>query len=1225
MKDGNCRATGSSTRRATEPGTPRNGSFKSGSESRLGVDLAAMTTFSLDDKYTLTEGRVAITGIQALVRLPMDQHRRDRAAGLRVGAFISGYPGSPLGEYDKQLQRANRLLAEHDVVCQPGINEETAATAIYGAQLLERFPHERYDGVVGIWYGKTPGVDRTGDAFRHGNFIGTGKHGGALVLAGDDTACKSSTIPGDSTISFFDLSIPVLYPGDPAEVLDFGLHGIALSRFSGLWTALKIVTNVADGGAVIDLSRPRPPVLPELDIDGRRFEKQLDMRLLPPYSIELERQIFSERTVAALAYVHENGLDSIRCASPNDRIGLIAAGKPYRDLRLALELLGLDEAALDRHGIRVLKLGCIAPVEPRRLREFAEGLEEMIVVEDKRGFIETQVRQILYNLPDRPLVAGKETPAGETLFPKHGELEGHDMARILGAYLEHRLPGVVPVERLARLRAGAESAELATKLPAALPRTPYFCSGCPHNTSTQLPEGSDFAGGGIGCHAMAMWMDRGVSWLPQMGGEGACWIGLAPFTEQEHVFQNVGDGTYAHSASKAIEACIAADLHMTFRILYNSAVAMTGGQDAVGLLRSLDVAKQLELQGMKRVVLVAEDPERFPQRDENEVEIRHRRDYDQVLKELRAIKGPTAVVYDQQCAAEKRRERKRGIQATPNQRVYINPAVCEGCGDCAAKSNCLSVAPLETEYGRKTQIHQSSCNLDYSCIEGDCPAFMTVELGDETKPVRRAAAAPLAADELPEPIRQLPEDATFRALLVGIGGTGVVTVDAILVTAALLEGRYAVHLDQTGLAQKGGAVVSNLLLSRRPILRANKLGDGEADLALSFDLLATIAPDNLKRLSKDATAVVANTAGISPAAVITDSAARMPPLDELRKRLALFTDSDRSYFVDAEAAAEHLLGNSVTGNIFLVGAAYQQGLLPLQAKFIEQALVANGVAVEDNLQAFRYGRLSVADPERFRQAAGLADPEAPTAAAAVNAARERIERWAPKLMSEFDELVAGAPEGGSLDRLLPGRVADLLLYGRGFAERYLEFVSEVACAEEARLPGHTAIREAAARGGFKLLAVKDEYEVARLWLQDETWERAAAEYDGRLDRYILLHPPTLRRMGIRRKIRLGAWFRPGLRLLHAARRLRGTPLDIFGATRHRRLERSLFAWYRDLLVHMLERLDPESAAVALEAAELPDAIRGYEEIKERTFAAAKAQAEELRNRLATSAFDSRVA
>ena len=946
----------------------------------------------------------------------------------------------------------------------------------------------------------------------------------------------------------------------------------------------------------------------------------------PPYSIELERQIFSERTAAALAYIHANGLDSIRCASPGDRIGLVAAGKPYRDLRLALGLLGLDEAALDRLGIRVLKLGCIAPIEPRRLREFAQGLEEIIVVEDKRGFIETQIRQVLYNLPDRPLVAGKETPGGESLFPMHGELEGHDMARILGAYLEHRLPGAVPAAKLAHLRAGAESAELATKLPATLPRTPYFCSGCPHNRSTQLPEGSDFAGGGIGCHAMAMWMDRGVSWLPQMGGEGACWIGLAPFTEQEHVFQNVGDGTYAHSASKAIEACIAADLHMTFRILYNSAVAMTGGQDAVGLLSSMGVAKQLQLQGMKRVVLVTEDLDLFPHRDDSGVEIRHRRDYDQVLKELRAIKGPTAVVYDQQCAAEKRRERKRGIQATPKQRVYINPAVCEGCGDCAAKSNCLSVAPLETEYGRKTQIHQSSCNLDYTCIEGDCPAFMTVELAEGTKPVRRAAAAPLAEDETPEPVRQLPDDATFRALLVGIGGTGVVTVDAILVTAALMEGRYAVHLDQTGLAQKGGAVVSNLLLSRAPIPRANKLGDGEADLALSFDLLATIAPDNLKRFSQETTAVVGNTAGISPAAVITDSSARMPPLDELRKRLALFTDSDRSYFVDAEAATERLLGNSVTGNIFLVGAAYQQGLLPLQARFIEQALAANGVAVEDNIQAFRYGRLSVADPERFRRAAGLAEPEAPTAAAAVDASRERLARWAPKLLPELDRRLASAPRGGSLDRLLPGRLADLLLYGGGsFAERYLRFVGDVAAAEESRLPGHTAVREAAARYGFKLLAVKDEYEVARLWLQDPTWNQVARDYAGSLTRQVLLHPPTLRRFGWKRKIRFGAWSRPVFRLLYAARGLRGTPLDIFGGTRHRRLERALFDWYRDLLHRAIDRLDAASAPLVVEAANLPDAIRGYEDVKERTVATAKTRAKQVLAELDERSLGSRVA
>jgi indolepyruvate ferredoxin oxidoreductase len=1185
-----------------------------------------MTAFSLDDKYTLTEGRVAITGIQALVRLPMDQHRRDREAGLRVGAFISGYPGSPLGEYDKQLMRNGRLLAEHDVVFQPGINEETAATSIYGAQLLERFPHQRYDGVVGIWYGKTPGVDRTGDAFRHGNFIGTGKHGGVLVLAGDDTACKSSTIPGDSTISLYDLSMPVLYPGDPAEVLEFGLHGIALSRYSGLWTAMKIVTNVADGGAIIDLPQMAPPVLPDLEIDGRPFQKHLDMRLLPPHTVEMERQIYTERTAAALAYAYANGLDSIRCASPGDCLGLIAAGKPYRDLRLALNLLGLDEAALDRHGIRVLKLGCIAPIESRRLREFADGLEEIIVVEDKRGFIETQVRQTLYNLPDRPLVSGKETPGGEALFPMHGELEGHQMALILGAYLEQRLPGAVPAEDLARLRTGAESADLATSLPAALPRTPYFCSGCPHNTSTQLPEGSEYAGGGIGCHAMAMWMDRGLSWLPQMGGEGACWIGLAPFTEQEHIFQNVGDGTYAHSASKAIEACIAANLHMTFRILYNSAVAMTGGQDAVGLLSSLGVAKQLQLQGMKRVILVTEDLERFPHRDDNGVEIRHRRDYDEVLKELRAIKGPTAVVYDQQCAAEKRRERKRGIQETPSQRVYINPAVCEGCGDCAAKSNCLSVAPLETEYGRKTQIHQSSCNLDYSCIDGDCPAFMTVDLGAATKPVRRAAAAPLGADEVPEPVRQLPDDATFRALLVGIGGTGVVTVDAILVTAALLEGRYAIHLDQTGLAQKGGAVVSNLLLSREPIDRANKLGEGEADLALSFDLLATVATDNIKRFSKETTAVVANTAGISPAAVITDSAASMPPLDELRKRLAFFTDRDRSYFVDAEAATERLLGNSVTGNIFLVGAAYQEGLLPLESCFIEEALRANGVAVEDNIQAFRYGRLSVADPERFRRAAGLEGHAVPTAEAAREAARTRIERWAPKWGRQLEQMVAGAPRGGELDRLLPGRIADLLLYqGTAIAERYLRFVAEIGDAEESSLPGHVAVREEAARYGFKLLAVKDEYEVARLWLQDPIWDQVARDYDGTIDRHILLHPPTLRRMGWKRKIRFGAWSRPMFRLLYAARRLRGTVLDIFGATRHRRLERALFDWYRELLYRAIDRLDAESAPLVIEAAKLPDSIRGYEGVKERTIATAKTRAKQLLDELDDQSLGSRVA
>ncbi|MEE8433288.1 MAG: indolepyruvate ferredoxin oxidoreductase family protein, partial [bacterium] len=749
--------------------------------------------FSLDDKYTVQEGQIAISGVQALVRLPMDQFRRDRAAGLRVGCYITGYQGSPLGELDKQIRLAGNLLSEHDIVWRPGINEELAATAIYGTQLLEQFPHERFAGVNGIWYGKAPGVDRTGDAFRHGNYIGTSRYGSALALGGDDPAAKSSTIPGDSTVAFYDLYFPLLFPGDPEEVLELGLHGIAMSRYSGLWSAMKIVTNVADGGAIIDVFPEKAmPVIPELELNGKPFQKIQDPRLIPPFTVDVERQIFYERYVAAQAYARANGLDRIVVRGGSDRIGLVSAGKSYKDLMQALGMLGLNETDLREAGIRIYKLGMIAPIEPEGLAEFAEGLEEIIVVEEKRGFSETLIREALYNRPRHPAVYGKFGADGQPMFPVQSDMGADMIARILAGYLAKKLGRVDLPERIQWISEIAERTYEVT-----MPRMPYFCSGCPHNTSTTLPEGEQ-AGGGIGCHAMAIYMDRNITWLTQMGGEGSPWLGIAPFTEKTHLFQNVGDGTYYHSASKSVEACVASGVNMTFKLLYNSTVAMTGGQEVFGGRSPMELATELVTKGVGRVVIVPEQMGAYAsKRPGPKITVRPKTDYNQVMLELRKETGVTVIIFDQQCAAEKRRQRKRGLLETPPQRVFINESVCEGCGDCGVKANCLSVVPVETEYGRKTQIHQSSCNMDYSCLSGDCPAFMTVELGDDAKPVKRQGLAVEPRASLPEPENKVTCDSPYRAMLIGIGGTGVVTVDALLVTAALMEGKYAVHLDQT--------------------------------------------------------------------------------------------------------------------------------------------------------------------------------------------------------------------------------------------------------------------------------------------------------------------------------------------------------------------------------------------------------------------------------------------
>ncbi|MBI3993227.1 MAG: indolepyruvate ferredoxin oxidoreductase family protein, partial [Candidatus Lambdaproteobacteria bacterium] len=924
--------------------------------------------FSLQDKYLKEEGAVALTGIQALVRLPMERYRRDKAAGLRVGTYISGYQGSPLGELDKQLRLAGPLLDRHHIRFEPGINEDVAATAIYGSQMLDLFPHERYDGVTGIWYGKAPGVDRSGDAFRHGQYIGTSKHGGVLMLAGDDPAAKSSTLPCDSTVALYDTFFPMLYPGNAQEVLEFGLHGLAMSRYSGLFSAMKIVTNVADGGGIVEVSPELArSVLPELEIGGKPFEKRQLTMLIPPFTLECERQIYYERMAAARAYARANKLDRIVVRSGNDRIGLISMGKSHLDLLLALELLGLDEAALKHAGVRLYKLGMISPVEPLGLAEFARGLDEIVMVEEKRGFVEMQVRDALYNLPGRPAVYGKQGPDGQPLFAMHGELQPDQIARLLADFLADRLKRPDLRERVKWL---AEIQE--RKYEEIMPRTPYFCSGCPHNTSTTLPEG-EVTGGGIGCHAMAAYMNRGVMWLTHMGGEGAPWMGLRHFTEKPHIFQNVGDGTYFHSASKSVEATIAANAHMTYKILYNSAVAMTGGQQVWGGLSQLDMARQLEAEGMQRIVIVAEDATRYPEHTLSErISVRPREDYNQVMLELKDVPGVTAIIFDQQCAAEKRRQRKRGILAAPRKRVFINEGVCEGCGDCGVKSNCLSVVPLETEFGRKRAIEQSSCNKDMSCVNGFCPSFVTIHGGALRKPEKLKASEDGWADL---PVPAIPAlDRPYGILVTGVGGTGVVTIGALLGMAAHLEGKGCSVLDMAGLAQKGGAVVSHIRLAAKPEdIHAVRVAAGGARLVLGCDLVVAASFDGLAKMERGSTRAVINSHETT-----TGDFTRNPDLQfpsrAMIDAIAGAIGKDAADFVDATRLATALLGDSIATNPFMLGFAWQRGLVPLAEASILRAIELNAVAVEANKQAFRWGRRAAHDLAAVERAAAPVTP-----------------------------------------------------------------------------------------------------------------------------------------------------------------------------------------------------------------------------------------------------------
>ncbi len=1144
------------------------------------VPVRSESAIDLDTKYTLPSGRVYLTGTQALARLPMMQRERDLAAGLNTAGFISGYRGSPLGGLDLTLWKAQQHLAAHHIRFQPGINEDLAATALWGTQQVNLFPGAKYDGVFGMWYGKGPGVDRCGDVFRHANAAGTSPHGGVLVVAGDDHAARSSTLAHQTEHLFKAVMMPVLAPSGVQDYLDLGLHGWAMSRYSGCWVAFKAVADTIESSASVY-------------VDPQRVEIVTPDYPLPPGGLNIrwpddrlvqEERLLHHKLYAALAYARCNGLNRIVIDSPSPRLGIITCGKSYLDVRQAFDDLGIDEGLAAEIGIRLCKIGMVWPLESDVVRHFAEGLEEILVVEEKRQLLEYQLKEELYNWREdvRPRVIGKfdekgewAQPHGDWLLPACGELTPAMIARVIAARIGRYVTSDRIQARLAFLEA-KEQALARSVIP--IQRIPHFCSGCPHNTSTRVPEGSR-ALGGIGCHFMATWMNRSTATFSHMGGEGVAWVGQAPFTETRHVFANLGDGTYFHSGLLAVRQAVSAGYPITYKILYNDAVAMTGGQPVDGSLSVPQVARQLVAEGVQKIVVVTDGTQRayaasdLPQG----VPLRHRDELELVQRELRDYPGVSALIYDQTCAAEKRRRRKRGKLPDPARRVFINEMVCEGCGDCSEKSNCLAVVPVETEFGRKRAIDQSACNKDYTCLNGFCPSFVTIEGGR----LRKGRA--LAADEgglaaLPEP--QLPQvQVPWGILITGVGGTGVITIGALIGMAAHLDGRGVTALDMTGLAQKFGAVYSHVRIAERPEdIHAVRIAAGEANAVIGGDIVVTANGEALAKMQAGVTRTVVNCAE-TPTAEFIHNPDWQFPLEKMQQILLDATGAGRADFIDAVGLANALMGDALFGNLILLGHAWQKGLVPVSLASLKRAIELNGVAVEANLKAFLWGRRLAHD-------------------------RAAVERFARP--AEVVEL--NRPQ--TLDDLVARRAAFLTDYqDAAYAGRYRALVDKVR-AVEAPL-GSARLAEAVAKYYFKLLAVKDEYEVARLHADPAFHARIAATFEGDYRLNFHLAPPLLAKTdpatGLPKKRAYGPWMLSVFRWLAKLKCLRGGALDLFGRSAERRLERRLIAEYEQDIAMLLGRLDVSTLDVAVELAGLPEHIRGYGHIKLRSAAAAQQQ------------------
>ena len=1142
-------------------------------------------TVTLDDKYTEASGRIYLNGLQALVRIPIMQHQLDKSKSLKTGTFISGYRGSPLGGLDMALKSARKFLDEHDIKFVPGINEDLGATAVWGSQQLNLGPGAVYDGVVGMWYGKGPGVDRSVDVLKHANGAGSSKYGGVLALAGDDHACKSSTFPHQSEHAFIHAMIPVLHPAGIEDALNLGLHGIAMSRYSGCWTAFKIISDFADSSASVSTDpfalTFRTPTDFDMPKDG------LNIRWYDP-PVEQEDRLIRLKLPAAQAYARANGLDRFVINPKAKRLVVVATGKGWMDTMQALDDLGITQKRAEEMGIAVYKVALVWPLDPVGIMQFAGSTEEILVVEEKRGLIEEQIKKILFNMPGdrRPRVTGKTDDKGAPLLPETYELSPGQIADALIKRLSPMMDTSGFTSRMALIH---KNFDLKGK-PAPVVRMPWYCSGCPHNTSTVVPDGSR-ALAGIGCHYMAMWMDRSTVMFPQMGGEGVPWIGQSPFTTEKHVFTNLGDGTYFHSGLLAIRAAVAANVNITYKILYNDAVAMTGGQHVDGELTVNMVADQVRAEGVKTIYVVTDEPwkygaARFPLG----TIIEHRDNLDAVQRKLRETPGVTVLIYDQTCAAEKRRRRKRGLMEDPAKRVIINERVCEGCGDCGKKSNCLSVAPVETEFGRKRQIDQSTCNKDFSCVKGFCPSFVTVLGGGLKKP--EVAKADTAVDDF---FKAMPEpdmgnvDKPVAILVTGVGGTGVVTIGAILAMAAHLENKGATTMDQTGLAQKGGAVTSHIRLAKTPEeINTVRIGIAGANVIIGADMLVTADGDCLSKIrpkgSEGETKIILNTHKAQTGEFTHKPDWNIPAQKVISSIAALCGESNLST-LEATQIATSLSGDSIATNMFMLGYAWQMGYVPVSREAIMKAIELNGVSIPMNQQAFVWGRRAAWNLDKVKE---LATPHK----AADGSDRHR------QISTTLEEII---------DR----RMMSLTGYqNHAWANRYKALVDVVREAD-IKLKGNPGkLTEAVARYYYKLMSYKDEYEVARLYTDGQFLSQLKNTFAGDIRLRFNMAPPLLAKRdavtGHLKKMEFGPWVLHAFRLMTKLKGLRGTPFDIFGYTAERRMERQLIKDYKKTLEDILPRLTAANYDLAVEIATIPEHIRGYGHVKEEHLKKAKA-------------------
>lgn len=1130
--------------------------------------IRQMPGIGLDHVYQSASGQVFMTGIQALVRLPMMQRRLDRSHGLKTKGLVSGYRGSPLGAYDQQLWKAQKYLDANEVVFQPGLNEDLAATALWGAQMHTAFGPSDVDGVFGIWYGKGNGVDRTGDVFRNANALGTSRLGGVLAIGGDDHAAQSSMFPHQTDGIFQSVMMPVIQPANVSEILSLGLAGFALSRFSGLWVAMKSIAEVVESAATFDLPNPDPKFIAPAELvppHGLNWDPGISW---PAQRQEYERRMVEERIPAAIGWATANKLDKPIISTDRKALCVVSVGKAHQDVMQALRNLRIGTKEAEALGLSVYKVAMTWPLATGPLIAFCRDFETVLIVEEKAGTVEDQLKAALYGKAGRqPAIIGKRNQRGETILPATLEFSPAMVAQVIAQHL----PGREGIDLQVRLQSAC--AEIAADDYGAFPvRKPFFCSGCPHNSSTKTPEGS-ITGGGIGCHVMALSLPKlKTSTFSHMGGEGVQWVGAAPFSKTSHIFQNIGDGTYQHSGLLAVRAAVAAGTNITYKILFNDAVAMTGGQPAEGVLDPAVITHQLAAEGVGKIWLVSDEPEKWrnSSRLAAAVKIGHRDEIQQIQAELREVAGVTAIVYDQTCAAEKRRRRKRKSFPDPARRVFINSRVCEGCGDCSAQSNCISIEPLETEFGTKRRINQSSCNKDFSCIKGFCPSFVEIDGYALRKPdhskIQSLESELFAA--LPD-VDYPDMDDACNVYIAGIGGLGVLTVGSLLGSAAYIDGKASTVLDFTGLAQKNGAVVSQVRLAEdEKQLHAVRIGKGEADLLLGTDLVVSASADVRSKLSANRSRALINSEVVPTADIVTDRDTKLPT-DNMIAALGRAT-GDKIEIVDATKLAEGLFGNNVAANTLMLGFAWQRGLLPVSIEALREAIKANGAAVELNLRALEWGRLAAVDPGKARSVAGIAQQSNPAAALQVSA-------------KQFEQ--------------------ELVDYqNEAYAEIYRDIVARAEQAADGLGQAGQQFIDAVTRNAYKVMAYKDEYEVARLYSLPSFRQSLEAQFSSAQRISLWLAPPMISRIdpatGRPKKRKFGPWVFTAFSLLRRLKGLRGTALDLFGRTAERKAERALRDTYLATIEDLCDKLDKSNIDAALKIASLPEEVRGFGPVKE---------------------------